>query len=121
MRKVLVVDDDDQIIKMLQLLLRPRGFEITAAADGQAGLQMALDKLPDLIIADIMMPRMDGPTFIGQLRNKLPDKKIPVIFLTGLVSKTEEKGQNHFIGNEYFVAKPFSTSTMLELINRVLK
>lgn len=121
MRKVLIVDDDNQIIKMIGTFLQPRGFEVFGASDGEIGLQMALANQPNLIIADIMMPKMDGPTFIGKLRNQLPDKKIPVIFLTGLVSKTEEKGQNHVIGNEFFVAKPFSTSTLLDLINRVLK
>lgn len=119
-QKVLVVDDDAQIVQLVRSILEARNFEVFVAGDGEVALKKALTLAPKLIVADIMMPKMDGPAFISELRRRLPEKKIPVIFLTGLVRKAEEISSNHFIGNEYFMAKPFAVSAFLDLVKRAM-
>lgn len=80
MRRVLICDDEPVIRLNLRKLLLGHGFEeVMEAGDGAAAVQMALDRLPDLAILDISMPRMDGLTAAGKIREKL---KIPIIFLT---------------------------------------
>ncbi len=121
MRKILVVDDDPQMAKLIEMSLSPHGFRIITAQDGEDALQKALQNPPDLIIADIMMPRMDGPTFISELWAKLNNRSIPVIFVTGLISKAEEEVQHKLFGNQYFLAKPFTPSVLKSLVGQVLK
>ncbi|AFM11791.1 response regulator [Turneriella parva] len=120
MARILIVDDDAKITQMLELCLRPKNHEIVIAADGQIALKKALEKKPQLIIADIMMPNMDGPTFISNLWEELNDRSIPVIFLSGLISKAEQKAQNELFGNQFFLAKPFSAAELNVLVERAL-
>lgn len=121
MKKILVVDDDQQLTKLIEMSLTPHGFKIFTANDGKEALNKALQNPPDLIIADIMMPHMDGPTFISELWEKLDNRSIPVIYLTGLISKAEENMQRDLIGSQFFLAKPFSPSHLKSLVAQVLR
>lgn len=121
MARILVVDDDPEITRMIELCLRPKNHEVIVASDGEIALKKALEKKPQIIIADIVMPNMDGPTFINNLWDKMNDRSIPVIFLTGLISKAEEKMQRQIIGNQFFIAKPFTAVELHEMIDRALK
>jgi response regulator NasT len=95
MRRVLICDDEPVIRLNLKKLLLEHGFEeVMEASDGAAAVAMALDQLPDLAILDISMPRMDGLTAAGKIREKL---KIPIIFLTaaydeGTVRRARDAG-----------------------------
>ncbi|MFZ5628892.1 MAG: response regulator [Spirochaetota bacterium] len=120
MARILVVDDDPKITRMIELILAPKNHEIVTAADGKIALKKALDRRPDLIIADIIMPNLDGPSFISELWEKMNDRTIPVIFLTGLISKEEEKTQNQLIGSQFFIAKPFTAAELNLVIEKAL-
>ncbi|HEV3013191.1 MAG TPA: response regulator, partial [Actinomycetota bacterium] len=79
---VLIADDDRDIVRFVEVNLRLEGFEVITAHDGQDALTKALDQQPNLILLDVMMPRMDGYEVCSRLRDQRPDAQIPVIMLT---------------------------------------
>ncbi|MFA6532681.1 MAG: response regulator [Patescibacteria group bacterium] len=82
MKKILIIDDDNNIVKMYLLKLSNSGYEAIYATNGKQGLEMAIQNHPDLIVLDLAMPVMDGMTFLKQLRIDLWGKTVPVIILT---------------------------------------
>lgn len=91
-KKILITEDDDVIRKTLQQTFLDEGFDVYVAGDGQAGLLLAEEKRPDLILLDIVMPVMDGWTMFRKLREKNEwGKMVPVIVLTNLSSDSDEE------------------------------
>jgi CheY-like chemotaxis protein len=88
-RKVLVVDDNQTIRKLLERRLLAEGFLVLTASNGQEGLAAAVKEMPDLIVSDINMPVMDGGEMASRLRASFRTSRIPIIFLTSLVTKDE--------------------------------
>ncbi len=118
-KKILIADDEMDILKSLSMRLKSEGFEIFTAADGFATTQVAVREHPDLIILDIGMPVGDGHTVINRLRNSVRTADIPVIFLTARSSELDmEKAAEE--GAAGFVTKPFNSQYLLALINKVL-
>lgn len=117
MARVLIIDDDVNLVDLLQVALKADGFEVLTAKDGRDGLRAAFDSHPDLILLDIMMPRMDGLEAARRLQ-ELCD--IPIIFLTGLSSTTDVvKGLG--IGADDYVTKPFVMEELLARIRNSLR
>jgi DNA-binding response OmpR family regulator len=112
MERVLIIDDDENLVELLQIALQAEGFEVLTAVDGQDGLRAAFDSHPDLILLDIMMPRMDGLETARRLE-ELCDT--PIILLTAL-SATSDIVKGLEIGADDYVTKPF---VMEELIARI--
>ena len=81
-KKILLIDDEQDFMKMLKTRLEANGLEIITAPDGEIGLQKWEQGKPDLIVLDITMPNMDGYTFLHELKQKPNFKKIPIIILT---------------------------------------
>lgn len=110
--KVLVVEDDQTLLDVLQYNLRQQGYDVLTAADGAAGLDTARGSKPDLVILDVMLPKMDGYEVCRILRR---ETTVPIIMLT---AKTEETDRvvGLEVGADDYVTKPFS---MRELIARV--
>lgn len=84
MKTILVVEDEKLILQALESKLSHEGFCVLQAADGEMGLSVALEKHPDLILLDIVMPKMDGMTMLGKLREDDWGKTVPIIVLTNL-------------------------------------
>jgi CheY-like chemotaxis protein len=82
-KKILVIDDDEDYTKMLGLQLESTGYEVVVSNDGEEGFEKALTEKPNLILLDIKMPAMDGFTFVRRLKTNEAVKKIPVVILTG--------------------------------------
>src|SRR5947209_6750500 len=103
--KILIVEDEASIVDIYSIKLNEEGFEVSAAANGQEGLQKAVAEMPDLILLDILMPVMDGLTMLGLLRKKNEyGNKVPVILLTNLsagneniITKVAETEPLHYI------------------------
>lgn len=93
MKTILIVEDEKPLVSALNAKLSHEGFSILEATDGEAGLSMALEKHPDLILLDIVMPKMDGLTMLNELRKDDWGKNVPVIVLTNL-SIDESVGAN---------------------------
>jgi DNA-binding response OmpR family regulator len=115
---ILIIEDDPSISKGLEKNLRFEGFSVLAAADGELGLELALDKTPDLILLDVMMPKMNGFEVLEELKRR--DIEIPVIMLT---AKGEEidKVQGLKMGADDYVTKPFGLKELLARIQAVLR
>jgi len=103
-KKILIVEDDELLIKILAKEFQSAGFEILLATNGLEGLQQALSESPDLILLDIIMPQMDGLTMLRKLRQDKKGKEIPVIVLTNL-SDAETIDESLKIGSYDFLVK----------------
>jgi len=115
---ILVIEDDASISKGLQQNLSFEGYSVFVAPDGERGLELAVDKAPDLIVLDVMMPKMNGFEVLRELRRREID--VPVIMLT---AKGEEidKVVGLEIGADDYVVKPFSVKELLARIRAALR
>src|SRR6185295_13847897 len=104
--RVLVVDDDAWILRMISTVLAKRGYEIVTAGNGQDALTAAVKQPPDLIITDVMMPKLDGWSLVKQLRTRPEFAFVPVIFLTAL-GTDEDRIKGFRLGADDFMPKPF--------------
>jgi diguanylate cyclase (GGDEF)-like protein len=112
---VLVVDDDIDIARFIEVNLRLEGFDVTVAHDGQEALEVINDAVPDLALLDVMMPRLDGVELCRRLRSDPLTASLPVIMLTAK-SLSADKVVGLTAGADDYIIKPFDT---LELIARV--
>ena len=111
--KVLVVDDEENIRFLVESALQLAGMETAGADDGRAGLKLATDYRPDLIVLDVMMPELDGFEVLQRLRDS--GSRTPVIFLTARDS-TDDRVRGLTIGGDDYMVKPFAVA---ELVARV--
>lgn len=116
--KILVVDDDPQILKILQKRLSTSGYEVICAADGEEAVQMTRNQRPQLIILDVMMPRMDGTEAARIIREDEMTKGIPIIYLTALKSEDDDQLEGNF-GNSIVLGKPIDMPKLLEKIRQL--
>ncbi len=119
-RKILIIDDEDDIREVAALSLESvAGWEVIVANSGAQGLARAIDRQPDAILLDIMMPGMDGPTTFRELRKNPATAKIPVLLLT---AKVQSSDQRRFadLGVDAVLLKPFDPLTLSAQIADVL-
>jgi DNA-binding response OmpR family regulator len=119
-RKILAVDDDKGMRILLRATLERKGFQVEEASDGEAAVEQAFSSLPDLILMDVMMPRMDGFTACQIIRNSASTAHIPVILLSALSSgQHKEKGLES--GANLYLTKPIPPSMLIETVNGILQ
>ncbi|MEQ9279566.1 MAG: response regulator transcription factor [Balneola sp.] len=117
---ILVVDDEKDLLDLIEYNLKKEGFEVLKAENGEEGIAVAKEKNPDLVLLDIMMPKMDGMQAVEEMRRDDQLKKIPVIFLTARSDeKTEVEGLNK--GGDDYITKPISTTKLISRIKAVLR
>ncbi len=117
-KKILIVDDEPDVLMLLGERLSKAGYGVIKAASGKEALELTQKKKPDLIILDIAMPGMDGSEVATVLRSDEKTKDIPIMFLTCLFTKQEEKVCGHLLGQNFFIAKPYD---VVELLSEVEK
>ena len=114
MKKVLVVDDDPVIVRLLRVNFEMEGYAVTAAADGEEGLLAVRRDRPDVIVSDVMMPKLDGLGFAAALKSDPALATVPIILLSAKAQSADvDAGLD--IADDY-VTKPFDP---LELLDRV--
>ncbi len=119
-KKVLLVDDDQNIRFVVQMSLEGlTDWKVVTADSGKAALAMAPIELPDLIMLDVMMPEMDGPTTFMKLQENADMRSIPVIFMTAKV-QTHELENYLNIGAVGVISKPFDPMTLPDEIKKIL-
>ena len=118
-RLILTVDDSPSIRLMIKLTLTAQGFEVVQAVDGVEALELARQRVADLVLADINMPRMDGLTLIKELRALPEYKTVPMLILT-TESAQERKVEGKAAGATGWLVKPFNEQQLLATIGRVL-
>ncbi|MGJ3246822.1 MAG: response regulator transcription factor RpaB [Elainellaceae cyanobacterium] len=116
-KKILVVDDEDAIRQILATRLAMSGYDVTTAADGEEALRVFSQEAPDLIVLDLMMPKLDGLTACRELR-KISD--VPIIMLTAL-GQISDRIQGLEIGADDYVTKPFSPKELEARIRAILR
>jgi two-component system, OmpR family, response regulator len=116
--RLLVVDDEPDIVELLSASLRFAGFQVSTAASGQEALTLAATFRPDLVILDVMMPGLDGFSVLSRLRGE--GHQVPVLFLTAR-DATEDKVRGLTTGADDYVTKPFSLSEVIARIGSVLR
>ena len=119
MAKILVVDDELQLITMVQMRLEAAGYEVITANDGQEGLEKAKSENPDLVLLDVMMPKMDGYKVCGLLKSDARYNKIPVILFTARAQQ-DDRDVGGEVGADAYVTKPFEPAVLLETVGRFI-
>ncbi len=116
-KKILIVDDEINFVKMVQVRLEANGYDVEVAFDGEEGLEKAEEVMPDLILLDIMMPKKDGYTFLLELKKNDAMKAIPVIALT---AKPGMKDMFELEGAKDYITKPFESDQLLTKIRDLI-
>ena len=116
-RKILIVDDEKNIVDIIAFNLKKEGYTVITAADGEEGVQKAMEENPDLILLDIMMPKMDGYEVCKKIREK---KNTPIIMLTARAEELD-KVLGLELGADDYVTKPFSPKELVLRVGSVLK
>ncbi len=119
MSKILIVDDDGGIRMLLSKFLEREGFEIVVAEDGLEGVEIAKKTQPDIIILDVVMPRMDGITAARLIKFYKPLAEVPIIFLTAKDADKEiELAQE--ARAEVYITKPFDVHQVIHVVKEIL-
>lgn len=123
MAKILVVDDEPDIREVVGIVLETSGHEVMYAEDGKKGLSLVKKWQPDLIILDVMMPKMNGMQVLQLLRNMDEFDHIPVIMLTATTQYAREDDEHYKkkTGADDFISKPFNPADLVERVNNVLQ
>ena len=117
-KKILIIDDEEQLVEFIKLRLEANGYEVDAAHDGNAGLEKAKEGKPDLILLDIMMPEKDGYTMLQDLKADADTRAIPVIMIT---AKPDMRELFELEGIDGYLTKPFSAEDLLPKIAGILE
>lgn len=119
-KKLLLIDDDPNLILLVKDYLEFRGYEVTTAENGREGLEILEKALPDMIICDVMMPEMDGYAFLSRLREDSRTSWIPFLFLSAKgQSQDRVKGLN--TGADVYMVKPFEPEELVAQVESSLK
>ncbi|MCH4564731.1 MULTISPECIES: response regulator transcription factor [Halomonas] len=119
MAKVLVVDDEPNIVLSLEFLMQQAGFEVVTAEDGEGALARVAEGVPDLVLLDISLPGISGFDVLEQLRADPAHARLPIIMLTAHGREVErEKGMA--LGADDYITKPFSTQALVEKVKTLL-
>lgn len=118
-RKVLVVDDEENITQILEFSICAEGYQVVTASNGEEAIEKARKEQPNLIILDIMMPKVDGYEACRILKSNPLTKRIPIILLTAKGREIDKK-LGYEVGASDYIVKPFSPSKLVEKINEYL-
>jgi DNA-binding response OmpR family regulator len=116
---ILIADDDPDILALVSFRLERAGYEVVQARNGEEAVHVALDRLPDLAVLDVMMPRIDGYEATRQLRQHEETSRMPVILLTARVQE-EDIARGFDAGADDYVKKPFSPQELGARVQAVL-
>lgn len=118
-RQILVVDDYPENCSVVRNMLEPLGFKVVTAKNGEIGLEQAMRLQPDLIITDVVMPKMDGLTMTRSLRQETTLQHIPIIISSASLSKVDQE-ESLDAGSDFFLAKPIDLSGLLDALQHLL-
>jgi len=118
-KKILIVEDEESLLKLESILLTSKGFEVKGATNGRAALEEIHKCLPDLVLLDIMLPEMDGFEVCRKIKQDPQTRDIPVIMLTAKKTREDmEKGRE--AGADCYITKPFKSAMVIETIQRYI-
>lgn len=118
-RKLLLVDDEPDIVSMVKVRLEANGYDVVTASDGKEAIDKAHKEKPDLIILDLMLPKIDGFKVCAMLKRDQRYMKIPIVMFTARAQETDEKLGKQ-LGADAYIMKPFEAKTLLDTIKGLL-
>jgi DNA-binding response OmpR family regulator len=123
--KILAIDDHQDILNLIRLALEPAGFRLIRASDAQEGLALARTELPDLLLLDLMMPKLDGFELLRRVRRHPKLEKLPVIVISAKVNTVDQQRMLQVSEPDYssidaYLGKPFSPGLLLQTVKKVL-
>jgi twitching motility two-component system response regulator PilG len=118
-KKILLVEDQESLLKLESILLTSRGFEVRGVSDGQAALAAIEEDIPDLMLLDIMLPDLDGFEICRMLKEKERTRKIPIIMVTARKSRMDVQRSKE-AGADAYITKPFKSAMLIETIQKIL-
>lgn len=118
--KILIVDDDIILRQMYEERLKAEGYEVSSATDGEEALKVAKEKPQNLILLDIMMPKINGLDVLKMLKADEDTKKVPIILLTALIQDVDKQKGLAFGADDYIVKSETMPGEVIEKIKRVL-
>jgi two-component system alkaline phosphatase synthesis response regulator PhoP len=120
MTKILIAEDERDIRELITYTLQHSGFDVVATADGESALDLVLSEMPDLVLLDVRMPRMDGYEVCRQIKSNHKLASIPVAFLSAKGQEAEVRAGME-AGAQAYILKPFSMDQLLTQIELILK
>ena len=119
-KRILIIDDTEGIVKLVKMYLEHHHYKVLIAYDGQEGLEKAKIEKPDLIVLDLMLPKINGYKICGLLKRDIEYAKIPIILFT---AKTQEKDMKlgKEVGADAYLTKPFESEVLLSKIKELIK
>lgn len=118
-KTILVVEDEENLLRLQSILLVIKGYKVAGVMDGQAALEAVATMNPDLVLLDIMLPKIDGFEVCRQIKANETTRHIPVIMLTAKKSK-EDRILGEQVGADLYITKPYKSSMLIEIIQRLL-
>ena len=119
-KKILIVDDEPELVEMVKIRLESYKYEVIVAYDGQEALKKARQEKPDLIILDLMLPKIDGYKVCRMLKFDEEYKKIPIIMFTARSQESDEK-LGYECGADAYITKPFEPAVLLAKIKELVE
>lgn len=118
-KKILIVEDEESLLKLESILLTSKGYHVEGVADGKAALEAVKVMHPDLILLDIMLPEIDGFEVCRRIKDDVETQHIPVIMLTAKKSR-EDMARGEQVGADWYITKPFKSAMVIETIQRFI-
>lgn len=119
MAKVLVVDDDEVIVRLLELNFELEGHEVASVLDGRQAIERIAEVAPDVVLLDVMMPELDGYRVCAQLREDPAFARLPIVFLSARAQEADiARGTE--VGGDAYVTKPFDPLELVQLVERLV-
>jgi DNA-binding response OmpR family regulator len=119
-KKILLIEDEKDMVYAMTMRLKAAGCEVITAYDGREGLKKAKKEKPDLIILDLMLPKMDGYKVCGLFKSDKRYNKIPIVIFTARAQQADIKMSKE-MGADAYITKPFNTKILLSKIKELLK
>ena len=118
-KKILIVEDEESLLKLESILLTSKGYDVRGVANGQEALDAIQEERPDLVLLDIMLPEIDGFEVCQRIKSNPETQDLPVIMLTAKKSR-EDMARGEKVGADWYITKPFKSAMVIETIQRFL-
>jgi len=119
-QRIVYFEDDNDMVELVRIILGREGFQVDGVAEGQAGIKLVKEILPDLILLDLMLPDMDGLEIFRQLKNDPSTKDIPVIVITAKAQSIDKVLGLEIAKVDQYISKPFRPNELVERVNMFL-
>ena len=119
-KKIIVIEDEQILLRALNVELLSQGFEVLSAKDGESGLKLIIQELPQLVLLDLILPKLHGFEVLKALKENESTKDIPVIILSNLGQDSDIKKANELGAADYFVKASTDLSRLSNIINTIL-